>query len=406
MAQIAHQISPTFLILSILIFIFIAAVVFQLCFAFLLRAGITTPSGIQKDWESLPVSVIICAKNEAHNLQQFLPFVLEQDYPEDLFEVIVVNDQSTDHSAQVLQDFASGYPRLNVVTIEQDRVKTFPGKKYALSQGIAAAKFEQLLLTDADCKPASGQWLRQMTGSGKSIVLGYGAYETHPGMLNKFIRWETVHTCMQYAGYARKGLAYMGVGRNLSYRKVLLEGLEQDQAFQQVYRNTPSGDDDLLICKIARKDNVTVCLDREAHTLSVPQRTWATWWRQKTRHTSTGKYYPGKIKKLLGLYALSHCLYWLLGITLLILAGIADNGSLFSIWNIRGCLIVPDTLTVFLITLFLLRLGIYWILAATWYRQLHEKKLLLFYPLGDLGWALYNVFLSPYIFWKNRQAWK
>jgi hypothetical protein len=291
----------------------------------------------------------------------------------------------------VLANFQKEYRQLKVVTIPIETVKDLPGKKYALAQGIKAASHDRLLLTDADCKPSSDQWLKEMTGTDADVVLGYGAYETKPGLLNQFIRWETVNTCMQYAGYAARGLTYMGVGRNLSYKKSLLDAIENDESFQQIYRNTPSGDDDLLIGEIAANNNVGICLEPAAHTISRPQETWVTWWKQKTRHVSTGKYYSSKIKNLLGLYGLSHSLYWFVGLPLVLCA---ISNFEFQISSIA------------VILLFVVRLGLYWLNAATWYRRLAEKKLLLFYPLGDLGWALYNVFLSPYIFWKNRQAWK
>ena len=394
---------------SLLTLIALIACLIQLCYAvFFALSKRRDNSNINAI--KIPTSVIICAKNEAINLQQFLPFVLAQDYPQELFEVIVVNDQSTDDTAEVLMKFAAQYPNLKIITITKEIVKTLPGKKYALSKGIAAAKFEHLLLTDADCKPASNQWLSLINSKVKSqkskLVLGYGAYEDHPGILNKFIRWETAHTCMQYTSYATAGLPYMGVGRNLAYSKSLLQGLESDVAFQEIYTNTPSGDDDLLICKIATKDNVAVCLNKEAHTISVPQKTWATWWKQKTRHMSTGKYYPQKVKSLLALYALSHCLYWFVGLFLVVMAFATKPDSPFSLWEIDCVVKMPNYLTRLIILLFFIRLFVYWLNAAHWYKALNEKKLLLFYPLGDLGWALYNVFLSPYIFWKNRQAWK
>lgn len=301
--------------------------------------------------------------------------------------MIVVDDGSTDETGEVLNTFKQQYTSLKIIHINHNAEKIFPGKKNALVLGIAAAQHDRLLLTDADCKPSSDQWLQTMVTKKAAVVLGYGAYDVQPGLLNKFIRWETAHTCMQYAGYAAAGMPYMGVGRNLSYLKSLWSGLEKDEAFQSIFRNTPSGDDDLLICRIADKHNTAVCLDAEAHTISVPQSTWKAWWRQKTRHMSTGKYYPARVKNLLGLYGLSHGFYWLLSI------------ALFFILPLNACL-------TWVLPLFLLRLCIYWINAMLWYRKLDEKKLSLFYPLGDLGWALYNVFLSPYILWKNKQAWK
>jgi glycosyltransferase involved in cell wall biosynthesis len=377
------------LISNLFIVVFIIATAIQLCYAILLRLRKENRSTRKEDLSS--VSIIVCAKNEAVNLLQFLPSILQQDYPKHLFEVIVVNDQSTDHSSEILNELALKYPQLKIVSIFSDIIKTLPGKKYALAEGIKTAKHERILLTDADCKPSSDQWLKMMVSTNSDIILGYGAYEEHSGLLNKFIRWETANTCMQYTSYAHADMTYMGVGRNLSYRKSLLAALEQDAAFQQIYKSTPSGDDDLLICKIAKGHKTSVCLKKEAHTISIPQKTWKAWWKQKTRHASTGKYYPQKIKNLLGLYGLSHSLYWFLG-TILITRIIAN------------CQL--STANYLVLILFLVRLLIYWINAAKWYRRLGEKKLLLFYPFGDLGWALYNVFLSPYIFWKNRKAWK
>jgi len=388
------------MISTCLIVLFTFASIIQIVFLFLLKPNKKQFSHPQPFNHPIPVSVIICARNESHNLKRFLPFVLEQDYPKDLFEVIVVNDQSTDDSQEILEAFSKQYPHLRIIQIPAEETKTLPGKKYALSKGIAAARFERLLLTDADCKPASDKWLQIMAASHIShltshIFLGYGAYETRPGLLNKFIRWETVNTCMQYASYAAMGLPYMGVGRNLSYDRSLLKGLNNDKAFQEIYSKTPSGDDDLLISRIASKENTSVCIDKDAFTISVPQTTLKAWWKQKTRHSSTGKYYPKKTKNLLGIYALSHSLYWFLGMSLL-----ADSLQ-FAVFHHQ----LP-TVRCQLIMLFFLRLFLYWFNAAKWYRQLNEKKLWLFYPLGDLGWAIYNVLLSPYIFWRNKQAWK
>lgn len=352
-----------------------------------------------------PVSVIICAKNEAENLKQFLPLILTQDYPQHLYEVIVVNDQSTDDTATLLQQLAVLYSHLQVVTIAQDADKHLPGKKYALAKGIEHAQHEQLLLTDADCSPASYKWLQEMTASKKPITLGYGAYEQLPGLLNRFIRWETVHTCMQYISYAQAGIPYMGVGRNMAYHKLLFTSWQQNSAFMNRYAALPSGDDDLLISKAANKHNTAICLQPTAHTISKAKNTWKTWWTQKTRHSSTGKYYPAKAKYLLGSYALSHTLYWLL-------FGVFVVGILFfpysslSLWKSTGCVVYPNYLNIALAGLFITRLLLYWATAALWYKKLGEKKLLLFFPLGDIGWAFYNVFLSPYIFWKNKQQWK
>ena len=105
---------------------------------------------------------------------------------------------------------------------------------------------------------------------GIEIVLGYGAYKKYPGILNKLIRFETFHTALQYFSYALAGKPYMGVGRNLSYRK---EAFLRNKGFSAI-NHIPSGDDDLFINMIATKTNTAIVIDKEAHTLSEPHKTW------------------------------------------------------------------------------------------------------------------------------------
>ncbi len=378
------------LLYFILLPVLFLATVIQLCYLFLIRRF--PPAVADASAQPGPVSIIICAKNEQHNLAHFLPLVLEQDYPTELFEVIVVDDASTDNSGAVLASLGEKYPVLRVLRIDAHTERHLPGKKFALARGIELARHNRLLLTDADCRPASDQWLRKMTSAPAGIILGYGAYNTGPGLLNRFIRWETVHTCMQYCSYALAGQPYMGVGRNLSYTKELLQELPKHPAFTEHYASLPSGDDDLLVSALGHKKNIALCLAPKAHTISNPPGNWSAWRRQKTRHVSTGKYYNKNTRSLLGLYALSHGLYWLSG---LLLAGL---------WL---CGLLPcNGLILFLSALFLVRLSAYWLLAANWYRRLRETGLLLFYPAGDLAWALYNLLLAPFIFWRNRMKWK
>ena len=166
-----------------------------------------------------PVSVIICARNEAENLRNFLPSVLEQDYPD--YEVIVVNDCSEDNSYDVLGKFLMQYPHLKISTVNKDPKFTH-NKKFAQFIGIKAAKNEILLFTDADCQPESDKWIEAMTSHFDdkiTFVLGYGGYLNEKGLLNKYIRFDSMTIAMQYLGMAIQGIPYMGVGRNLAYRR-------------------------------------------------------------------------------------------------------------------------------------------------------------------------------------------
>ena len=216
------------------------------------------------------VSVIICARNEAHHLEKFLPAVLSQDYPR--FEVVVVNDCSSDHTEQLLSEMALRYTHLRYTTIPSNE-KFRHGKKLALTVGIKSAVHDHVLLTDADCYPASDQWLRKMVshlGRDKEIVLGYGRYEKRKGLLNSLIRYETAFTAMQYLSFALKGKPYMGVGRNLSYKKSLFF---KNRGFASHY-HVASGDDDLFVNEHAGPENTSIEIDTGSQTFSIPKTTF------------------------------------------------------------------------------------------------------------------------------------
>jgi glycosyltransferase involved in cell wall biosynthesis len=254
-----------------------------------------------------PVSVIICARDEDENLARNLPGVLVQKYSS-TSEVVVVNDNSVDDSKYILQELKKTFKSLNVVELTQE-AKLISGKKYPLSVGIREAKHEVLLLTDADCVPVSENWIGKMQDgyeNGIEIVLGYGAYHKRKGFLNKLIRFETFHTALQYLSYALAGMPYMGVGRNLSYKKSLFF---RNKGFSSI-NHIPSGDDDLFINKAATKKNVSVVIDEEAITRSIPKTTWGGWLRQKSRHYTTAKYYKPMHKFLLGLYFTTQFCYY------------------------------------------------------------------------------------------------
>lgn len=242
-----------------------------------------------------PVSIIICAKDEEENLKKYLPSILKQDYPD--FEVIVVNDCSEDETEQLLEDLEKKYKNLKVSTIKKD-AKFKHGKKFALFIGIKAAINEWLLFTDADCYPESDQWLNLMQKNFKknrSFVLGYGGYEKSKGILDKIIRYDTVFIAMQYFGFALAGIPYMGVGRNLAYRKSVFF---KNRGFAS-HMHLNSGDDDLFVNANANKGNTLVEIIENSHIRSIPKKTISEWVMQKSRHLTTGKYYKNKHNFLL-----------------------------------------------------------------------------------------------------------
>lgn len=254
------------------------------------------------------ISVVICAHNEYHNLKDNLPLILEQDHPE--FEVLVVNHASDDDTGYLLTELEKRYPNLKAIDIRQD-LNFFSGKKFPLSIGIRSARHNIVLLTDADCKPASRDWIRrfQECHTGKTeVVLGYGAYNRSKGILNRLIRFDTTHIAIQYLSYALSGMPYMGVGRNLSYNKDLFY---RNNGFISHYR-IRSGDDDLFINRVARKQNTAIMTEPGSYTYSDPKRSFEKWLTQKRRHLSTSRHYRFLHKFLLGSYSLTLWIFYIL----------------------------------------------------------------------------------------------
>jgi cellulose synthase/poly-beta-1,6-N-acetylglucosamine synthase-like glycosyltransferase len=291
------------------------------------------------------VTIIVAAHNEKENLKKLIPILCSQDYPN--YDVMIINDRSFDGTHVLLEKMMGQYPQLRTVTIKYtpDHVTS---KKYALTLGIKVAKNDVLLLTDADCIPQSDQWIRLMTApvreEGKTFALGYSPYEKDHGILNKWIQFETLWTGLLYFSFALWGAPFMGVGRNLSYRRGFFM---EKKAFKDLWQ-IDCGDDDLFINKYANGKNTSVVIHPDSITLSRPKSTWKSYFRQKKRHFHAGKYYRGKDKQKVGLYSFSHLLFWGSGIALAIFLGLSQNWEQFSL--IMGITIVRSILLTSVVT--------------------------------------------------------
>ncbi len=326
-----------------------------------------------------PVSVVICARDEADNLSKNLPGVLVQDY-KTTHEVIIVNDNSADEGRYVIDEFQKSFKNINHIHLTQE-AKMISGKKFPLSIGIKSAKYEIVLLTDADCTPASEFWMQKIQDAyddDTEIVLGYGAYHKRPGLLNTLIRFETFHTAIQYLSYALAGKPYMGVGRNLSYKK---DVFLRNKGFSSI-NQIPSGDDDLFINQVATKKNTAIVIDHEAHTISEAKKRWSDWMRQKYRHYTTGKYYKPVHKFLLGLYSMSlFLIYPLLAVSII-----------FFNWWIA-------------LAVFGVRLIVQSIVFYKGMKKLNESDLWPWFLFLDIWMFFYFIFTLPAIWKAPRKNW-
>jgi cellulose synthase/poly-beta-1,6-N-acetylglucosamine synthase-like glycosyltransferase len=288
--------------------------------------------------EQPPVSVIICAKDEAENLRKYLPFILQQDYPE--FEVIVINDGSTDETGDLLKDLGKEYPNLRTtfVPIEARNLST---KKLGLTLGIKASKYDWLLFTDADCMPEDKMWIARMARNftpETDFVLGYGAYLHKNSLLNRLITFDTLFIALQFMGMALMHRPYMGVGRNLAYRK---ETFFKQKGFASTL-GLSSGDDDLMVNKASTATNTRVEIAPDSITWSEPNMSFKSWFFQKERHLSVSSFYKESSKYRLVLEPLSRGLFYAATLASLIL----------------GNLITQIAVIVFFVTRFIIQLFI------------------------------------------------
>lgn len=253
------------------------------------------------------VSVILCAHNESENLSNYLQSLLTQDYP--TYEVIVVDDGSEDDTRAVVERYMAFDSRLHLTFVPYG-ARVGSTKKLALTLAAKAAQYDYLLLTDADCVPESNQWIREMTKGfqpGTDIVLGFGPYFADKGHINRLVRFDTLFNGLHYLGAAICKHPYMGVGRNLAYRKSLFF---ESGGFTHMMTNK-SGDDDLFVNHVATKRNTTVAVDPKAYTWSLTKRAFKEWWQQKRRHVSVSPSYRTATKFRLTLEPLTRGMFYL-----------------------------------------------------------------------------------------------
>ena len=327
-----------------------------------------------------PLSVIVCARNEAQNLELNLPAILEQEYPD--FEVVVVDDRSWDGTSDLLKEFARQYPHLKIVTVTEGE-KFIAGKKFAVTMGIKAAANEWLVFTDADCLPASQGWLlgmQQPEDESIDFVLGYSPYIRNKGLLNALICFETFFTAVNYLSFALRKRPYMGVGRNMAYKKSLFF---KNRGFA-AHMHIPSGDDDLFVNAHANKRNTRIQIHRDTHVWTEPKSSLVAYLRQKKRHFGAGKHYKFKHKAVLSLQIIFQFLFYVL-----LIASMFFKESLYPALGILAlsilirCFIYPRLL-----------------------RRLSYRKMSAWFPFLDVLLFIFLVFNGVVSIFVKKVQWK
>jgi len=316
------------------------------------------------------VSIIICYHNEENVIDENLPHIINQKAN----EIILVDDNSNDKTLEKLKTYESKSVRILPI------IENHPGKKFALSRGIDAALNDSILLTDADCKPASEHWASLMNQP-SDFVLGYGPMSKEKGLVALFSQYETYLTALQYLSYALAGIPYMGVGRNMKINRQTVCAQRNKVKGSHV----ASGDDDLTINALANRDNTSICIHPESFVYSKPKTSLKAFLNQKTRHISTSVYYKPLHKILLSLFSGSQILFYLL----------------FIIGLLSGTIPLKIALILLLIKWFAQQMINYFAM-----KKLKEENLFWKIPVLDILFFVYLLVLPfYYLFNKNNTRW-
>ncbi len=304
------------MLLDIIFYVFIGITVIQLVYYLIIFGKFAFAKAQEITPKRIPISVIVCAKNEEENIKKFIPLLAEQNYPD--YEVIMIDDASSDETRNIMEEFEKQYTHVRLVKVENNEA-FWANKKFALTLGIKAAKKEYLLFTDSDCYPTSKEWITQMSSQftmSKTIILGYGAYEKiKNSFLNKLIRFDEMLTATQYFAWAKLGMPFTGEGRNMAYKK---EEFFKVNGFME-HMNIRSGEDALFINQAANKKNIAICYSPESFTYSEAKKTFKQWFAQKKRQVFVARHFSTGDKFQLRLFYFSQLLFPILAAVLLIL---------------------------------------------------------------------------------------
>lgn len=351
------------MIIPVVFYIFVLFAGIQIAYYFIFSSVFFAKKS-SKSHSKNPISVIIFAKNSAENLRNFLPNILTQNYPN--YEVVLIDNNSTDKTERVIKSFAKNHSNIRVVNVENNEA-FWGSKKYALTLGIKAAKFDHLLFTEANCRPVSENWISEMSknfSEEKSIILGYSTFAYEKSFANFLIRFYQFITSLQYLNFAKLGIPMMADGKNLAYKKT-----EFYNAKGYInHMKHEFGEDDLFIQDASNQINTTFTIDKSSFTECTNSSSFKNWFSIVKKKVLLKKRYQFKHRFLLGLFSVSKLFFYVLGILLVF----------FYPYQIIITIIAAYFLVQFIV------IGI----AA---KKMEEKNLIYFLPILDISFLLIQI---------------
>lgn len=276
---------------------------------FYLKTKLTFKDDYCSEKPNKGITIIVCVHNEAKNLKKNLASLLHQENV--IYELIVVDDHSTDDSFKVLKEFENKYPIFKFVCLNSSK----KSKRAALTAGVKAAQYEYILVTDADCQPNSNNWaylFSRKINKKQQMILGVSPYYAEKNYANKLTQFETFQTAVQFLSFAKNNMAYMGLGRNMAFTKELFFKYSQ----YELDHNLKSGDDDMFVQRVPQQF-IGILTTQNSLTFSHAKKSLKSWWRQKRRHYTTAPSYKLKDKIILSLNGLSLLIFWILSLILI-----------------------------------------------------------------------------------------
>ena len=238
------------------------------------------------------VTVIIAARNEEKSIAPCLESLFHQTYPADKFEILVVDDGSTDSTASIVKKYSEHYPHLHLLSSTHGADQHSGCKPIAITNGIAQAVGEIILTTDADCL-APPKWIEIMVnhfGEGVAFVAGPIAEQPSPNFFSQMEQLEFLGLITTAAGLIGSGRPIICNGANLAYRKkafVLAGGFGNDVS---------SNDDELLMNRIAHRNigRIVFAPESDAVITTRSSNTISSFLRQRIRWANKRGRYENK----------------------------------------------------------------------------------------------------------------
>lgn len=365
-------------ILNILFIAFIVFFCIQFCYYGLIFSRFAFTKPLTGTPKKIPVSVIIWAKNEYENLRTLLPLLLSQKYPH--FELVLIDDDSSDESLDLLEAYEKQYAFIKVVKVKNNEA-FWGNKKYALTLGIKAAKYEYLLFTDANCRPENENWMQDMTSHftvKKTIVLGYSSfYKTKGSFLNKLIRFDNALAAIQYFSWTKIGKPYKGIGRNLAYKKSEFFNVRGFMDHMKIR----TGDDDLFINQASTAENTTI--NTTSFTYSESRTTYSSWLQLKKDQVTSARYYKGFDQFQLAIHFISQFFFICLAIVLL-----AFQHNWIAVAILLGFRYIFN-----------------WIVIGYGASKLNEKDIIFGYPLFELIVLITHIRIAITNLFSKKSSW-